>query len=55
MAEERPYSLLIRLGVILMPILAVILAWSYYHPPALVLSRKGPAVIPAASTVPIPR
>jgi hypothetical protein len=28
MAEERPYSLLIRLGVILAPILAGVLLWS---------------------------
>jgi hypothetical protein len=47
MAEERPYSLLIRLGVILAPILAGVLLWSYYHPPVSVLSRKPAVAIPA--------
>lgn len=41
MAEERPYSLLIRLGVILAPILAGVLLWSYYHPPVSVF-RASP-------------
>ncbi len=56
MAEERPYSLLIRLGVILAPILAGVLLWSYYHPPVSVLSRK-PAVavaVPAPLTASAP-
>jgi hypothetical protein len=47
MAEERPYSLLIRLGVILAPILAGALLWSYRYPPAAVWTPKPPAVIPA--------
>src|SRR6266699_7203418 len=47
MAEERPYSLLIRLGVILAPILTGVLLWSYYHPPVSVLSRKPAVAIPA--------
>jgi len=47
MAQERPYSLLIRLGVILAPILAGVLLWSYYHPPVSVLSRKPAVAIPA--------
>ncbi len=54
MAEERPYSLLIRLGVILAPILAGVLLWSYYHPPASVLSRKPAVVIPAPLTASAP-
>jgi hypothetical protein len=54
MAEERPYSLLIRLGAILVPILAGILVWSYYHPPVSLLSPRAPSVIPAplAATAP---
>jgi len=48
MAEERPYRLLIRLGVILVPILTAILISSYYHPPGM-LSRKPAAVIAAPS------
>lgn len=47
MAEERPYSLLIRLGVILAPILAGVLLWSYHHPPVSILSRKPAVAIPA--------
>ena len=47
MAEQRPYSLLIRLGVILVPILTAILIWSYYDPPISMLSQKPAAVIPA--------
>jgi hypothetical protein len=47
MVDYRPFSLLIRLGVILAPILAGVLLWSYYHPPALVLSRKPAVAIPA--------
>lgn len=54
MAQERPYSLLIRLGVILAPILAGVLLWSYYHPPASVLSRKPAVVIPAPLTASAP-
>jgi hypothetical protein len=54
MAEERPYSLLIRLGVILAPILAGVLLWSYYHPPASVLSGKPAVVIPAPPTASTP-
>ena len=54
MAEERPYSLLIRLGVILAPILAGILLWSYYHPPVSVLSRKPAVAIPAPLTASAP-
>jgi predicted component of type VI protein secretion system len=55
MADERPYSLLIRLGVILAPILAGALVWSYYHPPASVLSRKpAPAMPPLAASAPNP-
>lgn len=54
MAEERPYSLLIRLGVILAPILAGVLLWSYYHPPVLVLSRKPAVAVPAPLTARAP-
>ena len=56
MAEERPYSLLIRLGVILAPILAGVLLWSYYHPPVLVLSRKPTVAVavPAPLTASAP-
>src|SRR5260370_41375646 len=51
---ERPYSLLIRLGVILAPILAGVLLWSYYHPPASVFSPKPAVVIPAPLTASAP-
>jgi|GEM_PF-4855712 len=54
MAEGRPYSLLIRLGVILAPILAGVLLWSYYHPPTSVLSGKPAVVIPAPPTASTP-
>src|SRR6266536_3968284 len=54
MAEERPYSLLIRLGVILAPILAGVLLWSYYHPPVSVFSRKPAAAVPASVTTRAP-
>jgi len=54
MAEERPYSLLIRLGVILAPILAGVLLWSYYHPPVSVFSRKPVAAVPASVTTRAP-
>jgi len=50
MAEERTYSLLIRLGIILAPILAGCLLWSYHHPPAAVFARKPAAAIPAPAT-----
>ena len=54
MAEEQPYSLLIRLGVILGPILAGVLVWSYYHPPAAIFSPKKPSVTAAPVPVPAP-
>ena len=54
MAEERPYSLLIRLGVILAPILTGVLLWSYYHPPVSVLSRKPAVAVPAPLTASAP-
>jgi hypothetical protein len=49
MAQERPYSLLIRLGILLLPILTAVLIWSYHHPPASMLAQKpaGVIVIPA--------
>jgi hypothetical protein len=53
MAEERPYSLLIRLGSILLPILAGVLVWAYYHPPAF-LARNAPAVVTAPRPASVP-
>jgi hypothetical protein len=55
MTEERPYSLLIRLGVILVPIVTGILLWSYYHSPGSVFSAKPAAVIPAPFTAGTPK
>jgi hypothetical protein len=56
MVDYRPYSLLLRLGIILLPILAGVLALSYYHPLGSMLTPKAAAVIPApaASKAPNP-
>jgi hypothetical protein len=56
MVDYRPYSLLLRLGIILLPILAGVLAWSYYHPLGSMLTPKAAVVIPApaASKAPNP-
>jgi hypothetical protein len=50
MVDYRPYSLLLRLDMILLPILAGVLAWSYYHPLGSMLTPKAAAVIPAPAT-----
>ena len=50
MVDDRPYSLLLRLGIILLPILAGVLAWSYYHPLGSVLTSKAVVVLPAPVT-----
>ena len=51
MVDYRPYSLLLRLGIILLPILAGVLAWSYYHPLGSVLTPRAVVVIPAPVTI----
>jgi hypothetical protein len=50
MVDYRPYSLLLRLGIILLPILAGVLAWSYYHPLGSMLTPKAAVVIPAPTS-----
>jgi hypothetical protein len=50
MVDYRPYSLLLRLGTILLPILAGVLAWSYYHPLGSILTPKAAVVIPAPTS-----